>query len=118
MDVNYGCSTFQVYSFKKDRSVRLSLHNTGAVSKKIGRIFSLVIGALLVGILIPLLGWGGTIYTYGIITSAFANTYLWGLVWKEHFFSMQLLYIRQPFDVGDEVEIQNVKVHKHVLCYT
>lgn len=49
VDINYGCSTFQVHSFKKDRSIRLSLKNTGAVSRIIGRIFSLVIAFLLVG---------------------------------------------------------------------
>ena len=35
----------------------------------------------------------------------------------KNIFSMQLLFIRQLFDVGDEVEIKEDKVYKQYFCF-
>ncbi|KAG5390807.1 hypothetical protein IGI04_032348 [Brassica rapa subsp. trilocularis] len=58
-----------------------------------------ILWTLIAALLIPLLGWGPTIYTILIITSSFVVTYFCG----------------QPFYVGDEVEIEEVKMYADEL---
>ncbi|CAE5957751.1 unnamed protein product [Arabidopsis arenosa] len=97
---------WMVHSFKRDRSLLLSLRDMDNASKIIGTIFNILFGGLLVAISIPLLELGGVKYLASIGTSAFILTFLFGQTWKDHYSAIQLLYIRHPFDVGDEVEIE------------
>lgn len=86
-----------------------------ATSKTIGTIFSIVSRILLAAFSIPLLGLGGVKYLSVFGANTFIITYLFGQVWKELFYAMNLLYVRHPFDVSDEVEIKDIEVRKHYV---
>ncbi|CAH2037171.1 unnamed protein product [Thlaspi arvense] len=101
---------WMVHSFKRHRNLILSLRDMDAASNKIDIIFSIAFAMVLAALAIPLLRWGGVKFLMALSVSSFVVTYFAGQVFKETYFSLQLLYIRHPFDVGDEVEIDEVEM--------